>query len=210
MTHVKICGVTEPHSLQAAINAGTRFIGFVFYEPSPRFVEHDIAWTLSQMVPTGVRSVGLFVDPDDTYIKHITSSVPLDMIQLHGDETPARVSQIKSLINMPIIKAIPVSSAQDVNQAANYEQIADWLLFDTKTDSGSGGTGQTFDWTLLKDKQFQRPWMLSGGLNTNNIHSALSALKPDAVDVSSSVEESRGVKSPEKITEFINTVKTVS
>ena len=210
MTHVKICGVTEPHSLQAAINAGTRFIGFVFYEPSPRFVEHDIAWTLSQMVPTGVRSVGLFVDPDDTYIKHITSSVPLDMIQLHGDETPARVSQIKSLINMPIIKAIPVSSAQDVNQAANYEQIADWLLFDTKTDSGSGGTGQTFDWTLLKDKQFQRPWMLSGRLNTNNIHSALSALKPDAVDVSSSVEESRGVKSPEKITEFINTVKTVS
>ena len=209
MTQVKICGVTEPHSLNAAINAGTRFIGFVFYEPSPRFIEHDIAWTLSQMVPTGVRSVGLFVDPDDTYIKHITSSVPLDMIQLHGDETPARVSQIKSLINMPIIKAIPVSSPEDINKAADYEDSADWLLFDTKTDGQSGGTGQVFDWTLLQNKQFQCPWMLSGGLNTNNIHQALSALKPDAVDVSSGVEEKRGVKSPQKIMEFIKTVKSI-
>jgi len=209
MTQVKICGVTEPHSLQATIDAGTRFIGFVFYEPSPRFVDHDIAWTLSQMVPTGVRSVGLFVDPDDTYIKHITSSAPLDMIQLHGDETPARVSQIKSLINMPVIKAIPVSSAEDLNQAAEYEQVADWLLFDTKTESGSGGTGQVFDWNLLKNKQFQRPWMLSGGLNTHNIHQALSTLNPDAIDVSSGVEESRGVKSPQKITEFINIVKSI-
>ena len=162
------------------------------------------------MIPTSVRSVGLFVNPDDTYIEHITSVVPLDMIQLHGDETPDRVLQIKSLIKMPIIKAIPVSSAKDIQVAASYDNIVDWLLFDTKTDGQSGGTGQAFDWSLLKNKQFQCPWMLSGGLNSKNIHQALSALKPDAVDVSSGVEESRGIKSPEKIIEFIKTVKSIN
>lgn len=111
---------------------------------------------------------------------------------------------------MPIIKAIPVSFAEDLKGASAYEQVSDWLLFDTKAEGQSGGTGQVFDWTLLKGKQFQCPWMLSGGLNTQNIHEALSTLKPDAVDVSSGVEESRGVKSPQKITEFIKAVKTAS
>ena len=209
MTHVKICGITEPQSLQACIDSGTRFVGFVFYEPSPRFVQTNTAWTLSQMLPTGVRSVGLFVDPDDVYINHITSTVALDMIQLHGNETPERVLQIKSYSKMPVIKAIDVAVSSDLDCIADYESIADWLLFDTKTKGQSGGHGQVFDWTLLQNKTFQCPWMLSGGLNSQNIQQALSVLKPDAVDVSSGVEESRGIKSPKKITEFLNTVKSI-
>lgn len=210
MTHVKICGITEPRSLQACMDAGARFIGFVFYDPSPRFIETNTAYTLSQMVPTAIRSVGLFVDPDDTYLDHVTSTVSLDMIQLHGCETPERIMNIRSRTNIPVIKAIDVINERDLECIADYEAVVDWLLFDTKIEGQSGGSGQSFDWTLLENRTFQCPWMLSGGLNSQNIHKALSIVTPQAVDVSSGVEEIRGKKSAEKITEFINTVKSMN
>jgi len=204
MTAVKICGISDPEALQAAAVAGARFIGFVFYPPSPRNLSFDIAWTLAQHVPTGLRSVGLFVDPDDETLSHITGGIPLDMIQLHGGETPGRVAEIKAMTNMPVMKAIRISGAQDLDLIPAYESAADWLLL----DGPRGGSGEPFDWSLLQGKEFKIPWMLAGGLTPDNVSEALKTLRPDAVDVSSGVEKSRGVKDPAKIKAFIEAVKS--
>ena len=200
----KICGISTPEALEAATQAGARFIGFVFYPPSPRHIDADIAYDLARKIPTGVRAVGLFVDPDDTLLKQITGRVQLDMIQLHGDETPMRVSQIKQQLNMPVIKAIRIAGPSDLDDVEAYEDAADWLLF----DAAQGGSGKVFDWSLLKGKRFKKPWMLSGGLTQDNVLDAISLLHPAAVDVSSGVESSRGVKDIHKIKDFINTVKS--
>lgn len=209
MTAVKICGIKTPEALTASCEAGARFLGFVFYEPSPRNISFDTAWTLARMTPTGTRNVGLFVDPTDEHLDHITGGIQLDMIQLHGNETPQRVHDIKTRTKIPIIKAITIANKTDLDHTESYEPVADFLLFDHKSTTQKGGTGQSFDWTLLQNKTFNIPWMLSGGLNTGNIHTALSLLKPDAVDVSSGVEETKGIKSPQKIIDFIQAVKSV-
>lgn len=210
MTDVKICGITTPESLKAATEAGARFVGFVFYPPSPRHLSFDIAWNLAISVPTGVRSVGLFVDPSDEELERVTSGIPLDMIQLHGSESPGRVAQIKDKTNMPVIKAISIASADDLKNIEGYEAAADWLLFDTKATEGDmpGGTGQSFDWSLLSGREFKLPWMLAGGLNEANVRDALSVLDPTAIDVSSGVESAPGIKDEKKIQNFINTVKS--
>ncbi len=207
MTHVKICGISDPETLKATVDSGARFIGFVFYEPSPRNVSFDTAWNLARAVPTGVRSVGLFVDPEDTFLERIVSGVPLDMIQLHGDESPGRVAEIKDKFKMPVIKAIRVGSKADLDGIEGYESAADWLLFDAKSEKGQGGTGEAFDWNILAGRTFTKPWMLSGGLTGENVAEALKTLHPDAVDVSSGVESERGVKDPEKIRKFIEAAK---
>lgn len=208
MTAVKICGLSEPDTLRAAVESGARFVGFVFYPPSPRNVSFDIAWNLARTVPTGVRSVGLFVDPNDALLAHILTGIQLDMIQLHGDETPERVAEIKAKYNMPVMKAMRVETAADLETAPGYEAVADWLLFDAKVPGDlPGGTGHSFDWTILKGQSFQKPWMLGGGLNAQNVTEALSVLKPDAVDVSSGVESTRGVKDAGKIKAFIEAVR---
>ncbi len=208
MTVVKICGLKDPENLKIAVESGARFIGFVFYPPSPRYIEVAIAADIARAIPAGVRSVGLFVDPSDQELLHITSSVGLDLIQLHGDETPERVAQIAALTNLPVMKAIRLRAPKDVEEAAKYEDVADWLLFDSKIDHDlPGGTGQRFDWELLKGRSFKKPWMLSGGLTPDNIAEALKILKPDAVDVSTGVEVQRGVKDPEKIKNFITAAK---
>lgn len=209
MTAVKICGLSEPQTLQTAISAGARFVGFVFYAPSPRYVEFDIAYELARQVPTGVRSVGLFVNPSNEEISHVTSTIQLDMIQLHGDESPGRVAEIKALTNMPVMKALRVASADDLEGLDGFEAAADWILFDSKPPKADlpGGTGESFDWNILSGREFKKPWMLGGGLNADNIKEALSILSPTAVDVSSGVESSRGVKDSEKIKSFIQCVK---
>ena len=204
---VKICGLSTPETLKAAIDAGARYVGFVFYAPSPRNVSFDTAWNLARAVPTGVRSVGLFVDPSDEELEKILTGIQLDMIQLHGDETPGRVAEIKAKYAMPVMKAIRVASAADLEGLEGYEAAADWLLFDAKIDGEQGGTGHSFDWNILKDRAFTKPWMLGGGLNADNIGEALSILSPDAVDVSSGVEIARGVKEAGKIKAFIDAVK---
>lgn len=204
MTAVKICGLRDPENLRVAAEAGAGFAGFVFYPQSPRFVETEIARILAEKLPQGVRGVGLFVDPSDEDIARILGAVPLDMIQLHGAENPARVAAIGALANLPVIKAIRLREPDDVLEAAKYEDVADWLLFDSRVDHDlPGGTGQRFDWEMLKGRAFRKPWMLSGGLMPENVAEALEILRPDALDVSSGVEKVRGVKDPAKIKAFI-------
>lgn len=204
MVQVKICGIKTPEMLQVAVESGARFIGFVFYPPSPRAITPDTAKELALMLPTGVRAVGLFVDPTDEFLLDVTGHVPLDMLQLHGHETPERVAEIKDKFSLPIIKAFPVSGANDLKAAEDYT-AADWFLFDAKPQQKDvyGGMGQSFDWTLLRKKTFSKPWMLSGGLTPENVGEALSILSPTAVDVSSGVESSRGVKDESKIRYFL-------
>lgn len=202
---VKICGLTRPEDVAAAASAGARYIGLVFYPQSGRYVAPDIAAMLSRSVPTGVRIVGLFVDPDDQTLARTLAKVPLDMIQLHGSESPVRVAEIRRNHLLPVIKAIPVATERDLEAIDTYIQVSDWLLFDAKTPQ-FGGSGQSFDWNLLKNRKIARPWMLSGGLNKENVAEALKILTPDAVDVSSGVEETIGKKSKLKIVEFINKI----
>lgn len=210
MTAVKICGLRDADNLRVAAEAGARFAGFVFYPPSPRFVEPEAARILVEGLPEGVCGVGLFVNPSNEDVSRILGVVPLDMIQLHGEESPARVAEIAGLANVPVIKAIRLRGPEDADDAAAYEDVADWLLFDSKIDHDlPGGTGQRFDWEILKGRVFKRPWMLSGGLDPGNVAEALKVLRPDALDVSSGVEKARGVKDPEKIRAFIAAARHV-
>ena len=206
---VKICGLSTPETLQTAIDAGARFVGFVFYPPSPRNVSFETAYELARMVPTGVRTTALFVDPDDELLERVLSGIQIDLVQLHGQETPERITNIKNRFHIPVMKAICIRNADDLNNVKNYEAVADWLLFDARPENATlpGGTGHSFDWTLLKDKTFQKPWMLGGGLNAGNIGEALSILSPNAVDISSGVESAPGRKDPQKIIAFIQAVK---
>lgn len=209
MTAVKICGLSEPKTLQAACSNGARFVGFVFYPPSPRNVSFNTAWNLARAVPTGVRSIGLFVNPEDALLDHILTGIQLDMVQLHGDESPGRVAEIKRKYSMPVMKAIRVSTSKDLKDLDGFEAAADWLLFDAKPENADlpGGTGHSFDWNILKGRSFTKPWMLGGGLNIENVQNALSVLNPDAVDVSSGVENERGIKDENKIKAFLEAVK---
>lgn len=210
MAEVKICGIKDQENLRVAIESGARFVGFVFYEPSPRFVNKDTAKALSAATPKSVRRVGLFVDPTDKALESVLADIQLDMIQLHDGESAERVSEIKKLTNLPVMKALRIETKYDFEGLEDFEEAADWLLFDAKPAGADlpGGTGQSFDWNLLKGKSFKKPWMLSGGLTAENVKDAIAALKPKAVDVSSGVETERGVKDPGKIREFIKAAKS--
>lgn len=211
MTDVKICGLSTPETLKAAIEGGARHVGFVFYPPSPRNVTLEQAAELSALTPPSVRRVGLFVDPTNKDLEKTLQHVQLDIIQLHGNEKPERVSDIKDRFQKPVMKALRIATKYDLEDLPDYEAVADWLLFDAKPQDADlpGGTGESFDWSVLKGLTFSKPWMLSGGLDEENVTEALSILKPKAVDVSSGVESERGIKDAEKIKEFIETVKTL-
>jgi phosphoribosylanthranilate isomerase len=159
------------------------------------------------MLPTGVRSVGLFVDASDDQIAQVTGRVPLDMLQLHGQETPRRVADISGRFGVPVMKAIRVATADDLKPLTDYEAVADWILFDAKPPKHvtalPGGTGIAFDWQLLQRVKVTRPWMLSGGLTTANLAEAVALTGARMVDVSSGVEERPGIKSVERIREFL-------
>lgn len=206
MTAVKICGITASDSLRAAAKSGASFAGLVFYPRSPRYVTPAQAAAIASGVPdTDIALVGLFRDPADEEISAALDHVALSLIQLHGNETPDRVRKIREKFGLPVIKALPVSEKKDLESAAPYMNIADWLLFDSRSPQG-GGSGQSFDWEILKDFQSPLPWMLAGGLNAGNISAALGILAPEAVDVSSGVEDTPGQKNPDKIKEFIESV----
>lgn len=210
MVDIKICGVQTPDILSVAAQSGARFAGFVFAEHSPRAIHPEQARLLARQLPTGLRSVGLCVDPDDDLLSRVVSAVPLDFIQLHGHESVARVHDIKSRYHIPIIKAFALSSPEDLAQIDAYVPVIDWILCDAKAPAGakaSGGHGVPFDWAILKGKTFAKPWMLSGGLTAENVGEAISLLSPDAVDVSSGVESQRGIKDAQKIRDFIAAVK---
>lgn len=210
---VKICGISTPDTLAAAAVDGARYVGFVFYPKSPRYVGPSLAAQLARQTPTGVRTVGLFVTPDDELLDSVLSQVPLDMIQLHGNETPERVSEIKRNVSMPVMKAIRIGSDSDLKDAHAFEQAADRLLFDTKPPSNvaslPGGNGIAFDWTILAGRTWSTPWMLSGGLAADNLAEAVRVTGTTAVDVSSGLEDRPGNKTPALIRDFLAEAATL-
>jgi len=186
---------------------GAAYLGFVFYPPSPRAVTPREAARLCAGVPPGVARVGLFVDADDAVIEAALALVPLDILQFHGSETTERVGEVRSRFGLPVMKAIAIARPQDVLGAARYEDIADLLLFDAKPprrpDALPGGNGLAFDWGLIADRSWRRPWMLSGGLTAEVLPEAVRISGAAAVDVSSGVESRSGVKDPDKILAFL-------
>ncbi len=207
MTKIKICGLSTPETLTAAIEAGADFVGLVFYEPSPRHVEIEVAKYLASQIPDSIDIVGLFVNPNDQTLQEVLNEVPLSMIQLHGGERPERVSEIKNTFKLPIIKALHVENSDDLKKVAGYEDVADWFLFDAKPETLPGGNGKTFDWGLLQNFECKKPWMLAGGLTPENVTDAIQQTNPSAVDISSGVESSAGVKDIHKIQSFISAAK---
>lgn len=206
---VKICGITTPEVMQAAIAGGARWVGLVFYPPSPRDIAIDTASLLARQVPTGVRVTGLFVEPSDEELERAMTSVALDALQFHGDESPARVREIAGLFGAgkQIIKAIPVRDASDIERARDWQGVADIILFDAKPPKGvaalPGGNALSFDWSLMQGVDIGLPWMLAGGLNAGNLAEAVATSGARAVDVSSGVEDRPGHKTPEKVGEFL-------
>lgn len=209
---VKICGLKTEEAISAAAAAGASYIGFVFFERSPRAVTLSEAMKLRRAVPEGVWVVALLVDPENAFLDELVTYVHPDLIQLHGAESPERVAEIKARTRIPVMKAIPVAGPEDVEKAALYEGHADMLLFDAKppkTMIGAlpGGNGLAFDWELIATRKPQKPWMLSGGLDAENVAEAIRIAGAGTVDVSSGVEQSPGEKDAEKIRAFIAAAK---
>lgn len=204
---VKICGLSTGETIEAAIGAGASLVGFVFYPPSPRAVTPEQAARLVRPVPPTVTKVGLFVDPDDALLDRTLTLAGLDMIQLHGLEPPERVAQIRERFRRPVMKAIRVGTAADVDAAQRYFGAADRLLFDAqpprRPDALPGGNGEPFDWSLLAGRAWPLPWMLSGGLTIANITEAVRTTGAPAIDLSSGVETSPGIKDVGLIRDFI-------
>jgi phosphoribosylanthranilate isomerase len=205
---VKICGLSTAEAVAAAAAGGARFVGFIFYPPSPRHLTPEAAAALALGVAPGVTRVGVFVDPTDEALAAVLATVPLDLLQLHGSETPERVEQVKRRFGRPVMKAIPVAGPIDLQQAQRYFRVADRLLFDAKPPRDGegalpGGNGLALDWQLLRERRWPLPWMLSGGLDADNLAEAVRTSGATAVDVSSGVERAPGVKDLDKIGAFL-------
>jgi phosphoribosylanthranilate isomerase len=202
----KICGLSTAEGVAAAARNGARYVGFVFYPPSRRNITPALAGALAAMVPADVTKVGLFVDADDERLDAALAGARLDMLQFHGRESPERVLWAKRRFGKPVMKAIPVAAEADLEQAKLYYGVADLLLFDAKPPKDAvvpGGNGLVFDWELLGERRWPVPWMLSGGLNPDNLAAAVRITHATAVDVSSGVELTPGIKDPEKIGAFL-------
>ena len=204
---IKICGINSKES--AVASHGAKYIGFVFCQKSPRFIEPKFVKRIIPYLSKSQKKVGLFVNEKIDLIKKITLDLELDMIQLHGDEDESFIKKLKLLTNRKIIKAVPVKTVKDIKISEEFKNFCDMILFDTKTNNQFGGTGTSFDWKLLKNFKTSKKWMLAGGLNINNIKKALKTAKPDIVDISSGVEKERGVKCEEKIRNFIKYVEKI-
>lgn len=203
---VKICGLNDEAAVDAAITAGARYLGFVFFTKSPRHVTAERAAQLAGRVPLGIARVGLFVDPDDATLESVLAQVPLDIIQLHGSETPARVAEVKALTGLPVMKAVGIAEPADLDRLWDYGLAADMLLVDAKPPKGAtlpGGNGLAFDWRLLAGCQMLKPWLLAGGLTPENVNAAIRLTRAQGVDVSSGVESAPGVKDVERIRQFV-------
>ena len=206
MTSVKICGLSEPESLRTAIDAGARYVGFVFFKKSPRSLSVDVAAELAVTVPVGICKVALVVDATNAELDVITKTVPLDMLQLHGEETPERVTEIKERYGLPVMKVIGVMDAADLDALDIYGRVCDQILVDAKPPKNAelpGGNGLTFDWRLIAGRRWTTPWMLAGGLTSQNVAEAIKLTGATQVDVSSGVEMALGVKDNTKIAAFI-------
>ena len=208
-TSVKICGVNSSEALAAALQAGADMIGFVFYEPSPRFIGLDTARQLARHCRDRAEVVALTVDAADATLEAILKRVGPDYFQLHGQESPERVAEIQEKYGVSVIKAIGVAEAADLKLAEAYAE-ADALLIDAKPPKGAvlpGGNGVAFDWGLARDFHPMKPWLLSGGLTPENVGQAIRASRVRSVDVSSGVESAPGVKNPLRIAAFIGAAR---
>lgn len=210
----KICGLNSPSALKVAIEGGAAAVGFVFYPPSPRAVTAIEARELTELVPDGVEKVGLVVDMDDATLSAITAEVELDLLQLHGDETPARVTEIKEITGLKVMKAVRIAEREDVELTDQYLPVADRILFDARAPKSMkgalpGGNALSFDWSWLAGRDWDLPWMLSGGLDPENVGKAVAITGAQAVDVSSGVEMEPGIKDPRLIRSFLDAVRNL-
>lgn len=210
-TGVKICGVKTKEALDAAIQNKAQFIGFVFVDESPRYIDPYMVAQLARHIPSTIKTVGLFVNPTDQELDHALSTTSIQFIQLHGSETPRRVQEIKQRFNRPIIKSFPVSTKADLEAYEPFLGLIDLVIFDAKPPKSdgkmTGGSGMSFDWRVLENAQIKLPWMLAGGLNPKNLSKALAITGAPNLDVSSGVEHTRGEKSPKLIKEFMQAVR---
>ncbi|MEI7931562.1 MAG: phosphoribosylanthranilate isomerase [Alphaproteobacteria bacterium] len=210
MTGAKICGVSTPEAVSAAIEGGAQFLGFNFFPKSPRYVTPERAAQLA--APARGRNIGIVavtVDPDDDLVDRIVTVLKPDLIQLHGSETPQRTVEVRTRSDAGIIKVLPVSGPDDFAAAWGYEPFVEHMLFDARTPKGSdlpGGMGVRFDWTLLKGRSFPRPYFLAGGLDPWNVAEAIAQSGAPLVDVSSGVERGAGLKDPTLISAFLAAV----
>lgn len=210
---IKICGLKTPEALEAAINARADWVGFVFFSKSPRHVTLELAAELGRIAGNRVKKVALVVDADDAALEAIEKALNPDMFQLHGHETPERVAAIRKRYGCPVIKALGIAEADDLEAARTYAPAADWLLLDAKPPKNAdlpGGNGLTFDWRLLAGLDLEKPFMVSGGLDPSNVGQAIAISRPSGVDVSSGVESAPGVKDPAKIRSFIEAARAAS
>lgn len=207
----KICGINSAVAMQTAVANGAGFVGLVFYPQSPRSITPGTAATLAALVPDGVTKVGLFVDPDNALLTRVLDEVPLDLLQLHGNETVDRCANIRNRFGRPVMKVIKVATLDDVGAASDYCDAVDWLMFDAKAPSSMpdalpGGNALPFDWTLLAGWSWPVPWMLAGGLDADNVATAVTKSGALVVDVSSGVESAPGKKDPTEIERFLEAV----
>jgi phosphoribosylanthranilate isomerase len=204
---IKICGITDPAGINAAVVAGADFIGLNFFPPSPRAVTPAQAAALA---PADASKVGLFVDPTDDDIARVLAAVALDLIQLHGDESPARCAAVRARFGLPVMKALGIAARDDLAQLADYAPHVDRFLLDAKAPPGAelpGGNAAPFDWSLLAGARVPRPWFLAGGLTATNVEEAIRRTGAPGVDVSSGVERARGVKDAGMIADFVRAAR---
>jgi phosphoribosylanthranilate isomerase len=208
---VKICGLSTPQTLDAALDAGADMVGFVFFPPSPRHLQFDAARALGQRVRGRAQKVALTVDADEAFLQSVVEALGPDMLQLHGAESVAQIATIRRKFGLPVMKAVPIAVKDDLKRIGTYAAVADRLLFDARAPRDAtrpGGLGNTFDWHLLKNVGV--PFMLSGGLDAGNVGEALRITRATAIDVSSGVERAPGVKDVEKIIAFVRTARSAA
>ncbi len=203
---VKICGITTADAADAVLRAGADFAGLMFRAGSPRNLALEQAASLADRMRGRVRLVAVASDPTDEMLSSVVAAVRPDFVQLHGAETPVRVAAVRSRFGVAVIKVLAVAEAADLVPVAAYEDTADMLMFDARPPSGAsreGGHGMAFDWQILRGRKFSKPWLLAGGLTSDNVGRAVTVSDAPGVDVSTGVESAPGVKSPEKIAAFV-------
>ena len=203
---VKICGLKTPADVAAVAASGAAYAGFVFFAKSPRNLTIPAARALALAAPVGLAKVALVVDADDTFLDAIIEAMPLDMLQLHGHETPDRVAEVRTRYGLPVMKAVGVADEGDLAAVFDYSLVADQILVDAKPPKNAdlpGGNGLSFDWRLVAQRRWLRPWMLAGGLRPDNVAEAIRLTNARQVDVSSGVESAPGVKNAARIADFV-------
>jgi phosphoribosylanthranilate isomerase len=210
MTPTKICGLSTPETVRAALDGRAAYVGFMFFEPSKRNVDPNLAARLAEPARGHAKIVAVTVDPDDALLDRLKSTLRPDFIQLHGKETPERVETVRRRAGAGVIKVLSIGEAADLDRIGAYEGVADLLMLDAKAPPGSatpGGTGAQFDWSLTAGRKFARPWFLAGGLDAWNVVEAIRLSGAPLVDVSSGVERGPGLKDPSLISAFLDAVR---